>query len=86
MALKFTRVFSLLFLLALSPTNSIALSGVESHRQMVSLLAEVHSQTLAMNPYQGKASLELLKKELARLSETDPAKKRIYLLFHTAVA
>ncbi len=86
MALKFTRVFSLSFLLALSPTNSIALSGVESHRQMVSLLAEVHSQTLAMNPYQGKASLELLKKERARLSETDPAKKRIDLLFHTAVA
>ena len=86
MSLRFLHGLSFLFFLSFSASYSAALSEMESHRQMVGFLENVRSQNIVDNPYQGEGLVRRLKDQWAALTDADPTKKRIDLLYHLGIA
>ena len=75
-----------LFLFAISASYAASLSQKESHQKMVALLAEVSTQNLDDNPYQGEGRLRQLEDQLQALPDAAPLQDRIRLHFSLGIA
>ena len=79
-------VLPFLFLLAISASHAASLSQEKSHRKMVALLAQVRTQNLDDNPYQGEDQLRQLEDQLQALPDAAPVQDRIRLHFRLGIA